>query len=135
VRLVMQKEAEQKAQRRSSVQAAGRVERSARLAFLQAGPGGAADAYVQWKDALYALQEAGGLTTARTQGGVGPVDLLWEVAGEQSTKYTKYFHRLGRQHPAAPAGMTSVRVSTAAGVPRVHSVHDAGGCCMLWAKP
>jgi hypothetical protein len=39
VRLVMQKEAEQKAQRRSSVQAAGRVERFARLAFLQAGPG------------------------------------------------------------------------------------------------
>jgi hypothetical protein len=36
---------------------------------------------VQWKDALYALQEAGGLTTARKQGGVGPdsVDLLWEV--------------------------------------------------------
>ncbi len=27
-------------------------------------------------DALYALQEAGGLTTARKQGGVGPVDLL-----------------------------------------------------------
>ncbi len=75
-------------------------------------------------DALYALQEAGGLTTARKQGGVGPMDLLWEVAGEQSTKY---FYRLGRQHPAALAGMTSVRVFTAAGAPRVYSVHDAGG--------
>jgi hypothetical protein len=114
VRLVMQKEAEQKAQRRTAVRAAGRVEHSARLALLRADPGGAADAYVQWKDALYALQEAGGLTTARKQGGVGPVDLLWEVAGEQSTKY---FHRFGRQHPAAPAGITSVRVSTAAGAP------------------
>jgi hypothetical protein len=76
VRLVMQKEAEQKAQRRTAVRAAGRVEHSARLALLRADPGGAADAFVQWKDALYALQEAGGLTTARKQGGVGPVDLL-----------------------------------------------------------
>jgi hypothetical protein len=97
VRLVMQKEAEQKAQRRTAVRAAGRVEHSVRLALLRADPGGAADAFVQWKDALYALQEAGGLTTARKQGGVGPVDLLWEVAGEQMS--TKYFHRLGRQHP------------------------------------
>jgi hypothetical protein len=56
----------------------GSVEHSARLALLRADPGGAADAFVQWKDALYALQEAGGLTTTRKQGGVGPVDLLWE---------------------------------------------------------
>jgi hypothetical protein len=41
VRLVMQKEAEQKAQRRTAVRAAGRVEHSAGLALLRADPGGA----------------------------------------------------------------------------------------------
>ncbi len=78
-----------------------------------------------WKDALLALQDAGGSAVASRHGGVGPVDLLWEVAGEQSTKY---FHRLGRQNPAAPVGRTSVRVTSPAGVSHVHSVHhDSGG--------
>ena len=124
VQLATQKYAALTAQRRSAVQAAKQAERAARLALLRASPDRAAEAYVQWKDALYALQEAGGLSASHRQGGVGPVDLLWEVAGEQSTKY---FHRLGRQNPAAPVGMTSIKVSTASGGSQVHSVHESGG--------
>ncbi len=77
------------AQRRAAVRAAKQVEGAARLALLQAGAD-AARAYAQWmeggwKAALYALYDAGGHAVAAAKGGVGPVDLLWEVAGEQST--------------------------------------------------
>ena len=99
------------AQRRAAVRAAKQVEGAARLALLQAGAYGAAGAYAQWKAALYALHDASGHAAAAAKGGVGPVDLLWEAAGEQSTKY---FHRLGRQNPAAPVGMTSVKVYSGA---------------------
>jgi hypothetical protein len=112
------------AQRRAAVRAAKQVEGAARLALLQAGSDAAAEVYARWKAALYALHDAGGRAVAAAKGGVGPVDLLWEVAGEQSTKY---FHRLGRQNPAAPVGMTSVKVSSPSGAPQVHSVHDSGG--------
>jgi hypothetical protein len=113
------------AQRRVALKEARLTEQGARLALLRADPASAADAFVHWKDSLYALQEAGGLATAHRSGGVGPVDLLWEVAGEQGTKY---FHRLGHQNPAAPVGMTSVKVAAAQRPPVVHSVHD----CQWW---
>jgi len=127
------------AQRRAAVRAAKQVEGAARLALLQAGVD-AAGAYAQWKAALYALHDAGGHAVAAAKGGVGPVDLLWEVAGEQSTKY---FHRLGRQNPAAPVGMTSVKVSAPAlrGAPHWCNEPDrcipcmTVGACMLLARP
>jgi hypothetical protein len=64
------------AQKRAALQKARHAEKGARLALLRADPADAADAFVQWKDSLYALQEAGGLATAHRPGGVGPVDLL-----------------------------------------------------------
>ncbi len=112
------------AQRRAAVRAAKQVEGAARLALLQRAGADAAGAYAQWKAALYALHDAGGHAVAAAKGGVGPVDLLWEVAGEQSTEY---FHRLGRQNPAAPVGMPSVKVSSPSRAPQVHSVHGRGG--------
>ncbi len=75
------------AQKRVAMKEGRHAEKRAHLALLRADPADAADAFVQWKDSLYALQEAGGLATAHRPGSVDPVDLRWEVAGEQGTKY------------------------------------------------
>jgi hypothetical protein len=100
------------------------AERQARGALVLAPASAAAAAYVTWRAAVAELRS---LSTA--EHGDGPADLLWEVFGEQGTKW---FHRLGRPRPDAKVGMTAVAVPQKSGIAggqsaRVVTVHERGG--------
>jgi len=60
--------------------------------------------------------------------GTGPLDVLWEVAGEQGTKW---FHQLDRKchNPGPP--LTAVKGRTAGGQGTVFSVHEPGGVAQV----
>jgi hypothetical protein len=109
------------------------TERHARVALLLAPRDASAAAYVAWREAVVGLQGAGSVG-ARPGEGPGPVDLLWEVYGEQGTKW---FHRLGRPRPNAQVGMTAVAVHSQPAEgdirPHVVSVHDRGGVAAVGA--
>jgi hypothetical protein len=75
-----------------------------------------------------ALQEvcasAGSAASTLAIPGATPVDLLWEVYGEQGTKW---FHRLGKHRAGMAPGISRVTAVGDAGSEVSCSVHDRGG--------
>ncbi len=82
-------------------QQAAALEQHAREALMLAPANGSAAAYAAWRALVAELRQA---AVGRRCAGQepGPVDLLlWEVYGEQGTKW---FHRLGCPRPDAKVG-------------------------------
>lgn len=100
------------------------LECSTRAALLRAPPAVAAAAYLRWRSAVGRLQAALGVGARAGQLGSGPVDLRWEVDGEQGSRW---FHRLAKQGGGAPSGMECVTVVGPGGSEVRRSVHDRGG--------
>ncbi len=114
-------------------------ERRAWASLLLAPRDASASAYVAWQTAVASLRSAG--EVGRDPGeGPGPVDLLWEVYGEQGTRW---FHRLGRPRLEAQVGMTAVAVQRCSCSIARRTANNAGlwSQCMnaevwlLWVRP
>ncbi len=121
--LAASRTAKVRASERQHRQQATEVERLARGALLLAPADGSAAAYAAWRASVTALHAA---AVGRGCAGQepGPVDLLWELHGEQGLKW---FYRLGRPRPDAKVGLGAVAMqregSGGGQPPPVVSVH------------
>jgi hypothetical protein len=103
------------------------------VALLQAQPAAGAMAFVRWKAALDSLHEVEGLGAAGRAGAgaeASPVDLLWEVYGEQGTLW---FHRLVKQPLGKAPGLDRVAVKGPDGSDSSCCVMERGGVARVGA--